>query len=99
LALTLGLAWPSGLALACTNETPASSADPEGGAHGCAPFFYEAGCRLEKSLRNATLLREVCTGKAFSLVRFFDDYQGNELGRAAGETFLILAFSESGGQR
>ncbi|HZW17251.1 MAG TPA: hypothetical protein VFF71_00415 [Luteimonas sp.] len=28
--------------------------------------------------------------KAFSLVRFFDAYQRNELGRAAGETPLIL---------
>jgi hypothetical protein len=26
------------------------------------------------------------------LVRFFDAYQRNELGRAAGETLLILAF-------
>ena len=26
-------------------------ADPEGAAHGCAAFFYEAGCRLEESLR------------------------------------------------
>jgi len=40
-----------------------------------------------------TLLREVCTGKAFSLVRFFDAYQRNELARAAGETPLILASS------
>jgi hypothetical protein len=44
---------------------PRHPGDPEGGAHACAAFFYEAGCRLEKSLRRSTLLREVCTGKAF----------------------------------
>jgi hypothetical protein len=37
----------------------------------------------------------VCTGKAFSLVRFFDAYQRNELGRAAVEMLLILAFWDS----
>jgi hypothetical protein len=56
-------------------ELPIEIADPEGAAHGGAAFLYEAGCRLEKSLRNPTLLRELCTGKAFSLVRFFDAYQ------------------------
>ncbi|WP_386710171.1 hypothetical protein [Luteimonas notoginsengisoli] len=66
-------------------------ADPEGAAHGCAAFFYEAGSRLEKSLRRWTPLREMCTGKAFSLVRFFDAYQRNELARSAGETLLTFA--------
>jgi hypothetical protein len=32
----------------------------------------------------------VCTGKAFSLVRFFDAYQRNELARSAGETLLTF---------
>jgi hypothetical protein len=68
-------------------------ADPEGAAHGCAAFFYGTGCPLEKSLRTSACLREVCTGKAFSLVRFFDAYQRNEIGRAAGETLLILTLS------
>ena len=37
----------------------------------------------------------ICLGhKAFSLVRFFDAYQRNELGREAGETPLIFALSE-----
>jgi hypothetical protein len=39
----------------------------------------------------------VCTGKAFSLVRFFDAYQRNELVRAAGETLLILGFCGASG--
>jgi len=39
-------------------------------------------------------------GKAFSLVRFFDAYQRNELGRAAGETLLILGlFGNFHGQK
>jgi hypothetical protein len=84
------------LPLAVAPEDPSAisiQADPEGGAHGCAPFFYGAGCPLEKSLRYCTSRREVCTGKAFSLVRFFDAYQRNELGRAAGETLSILSLS------
>jgi hypothetical protein len=40
------------------------SADPEGGAHGCATFFYEAGCRLEKSLRQR-IARLALYGEAF----------------------------------
>jgi hypothetical protein len=90
------------LPLAVAPEDPSAisiQADPEGGAQGCAPFFYEAGCRLEKSRRNCACLREVCTGKRFLWFVSFVAYQRNELGRAAGETYLILAFSESGGQR
>jgi len=42
----------------------------------------------------ATTNARICSGhKAFSLVRFFDAYQRNELGRAAGETLLIFALS------
>src|SRR5690606_26642024 len=41
----------------------------------------------------ATTTSRICLWhKAFSLVRFFDANQRNELGRAADETLLILTF-------
>jgi len=96
----LGPSLPLPLLLASEDRTELSiSVDPEGGAHGCAPFFYEAGCRLEKS-RRQRLARLALYEEAFSLVRFFDAYQRNELGRAAGETLLILAlFAGSDGEQ
>src|SRR5690606_32170011 len=43
----------------------------------------------------ATMTSRICSGhKAFSLVRFFDAYQRNELGREADETLLISPFSD-----
>jgi hypothetical protein len=51
------------------------SADPEGGAHGCATFFYEAGCRLEKSLRQRMTWLALY-GEAFFFASVsFDAYQ------------------------
>src|SRR5690606_40047983 len=67
-------------------------ADPEGAAHGCAAFFYKTWMSCRKI--PATMTSRICPGhKAFSLVRFFDAYQRNELGRAAGETLLIFCLS------
>jgi hypothetical protein len=54
---------------------PRQTADPEGVAHGCATFFYEAGCRLEKSLRQR-IARLALYGEAFFFASVsFDAYQ------------------------
>src|SRR5690606_22803293 len=67
-------------------------ADPEGAAQDVRRFSTRQGCLVEKSPRRRIPGFAVGT-KAFSLVRFFDAYQRNELGRAAGETLLIFCLS------
>src|SRR5690606_27770414 len=68
------------------------SADPEGGAHGCAPFFDEG--RMPSRKIPSSMKSPVCRWhKALSLVRFFDANQRNELGRAADETLLLLVLA------
>jgi hypothetical protein len=51
------------------------SADPEGGAHGCATFFYEAGCRLEKSPRQGIDWLALYGEAIFFASVSFDAYQ------------------------
>src|SRR5690606_603093 len=55
-------------------------------------FSTRAGCPLEKSLHQQIAGCALGT-KRFLWFRFFDAYQRNELGRAAGETLLIFALS------
>src|SRR5690606_38993163 len=55
-------------------------------------FSRRPGCPLEKSLSHQIAGCALGT-RRFLWFRFFDAYQRNELGRAAGETLLIFALS------
>src|SRR5690606_13398380 len=57
----------------------------------CGVFLWDRMSR--RKIPSSVNGRVCCWHKAFSLVRFFDAYQRNELGRAAGETHLIFALS------
>src|SRR5690606_982942 len=83
-----GSADQSSPALCFLAKHPGKRADPQGAAHGCAAFFHTTWMSCRKIPAKTT--SRMCLGhKAFSLVRFFDAHQRNELGREARETPLI----------